>query len=296
MSVKRSELADVFRAIVALEAVVKSGGFTAAARDLGVAQSAVSRHVGRLERLAGRPLLSRRGRRIAPTETGLQFAQAASAGLDLLGEAVAQLNAAEDARSVSIGSSHDVAALWLLPKLDRFRARHPDVSIELSVADSYRSLERNDIDVSLRFGRGDWPEAIATRLFDEEVIAVCAPSLLARFPSLRTLRSPRDLLNAPLIHVAPSRGIDWYVWMRALGVRPPAAATMRYPTYQTSLEAAVRGEGVALFWLHLNDALFARGQLERLGHWKVGSGEALYALHKADPKPIVREVVSFLTQ
>lgn len=97
-----------------------------------------------------------------------------------------------------------------------------------------RTLERFEShargQVVFNLGKGDWKGLQSVPLFEEEAVAVCAPSLIAKHARLRVLRSPQDLLVAPLIHVNPSRGLDWFAWLRALGTRVPDARTMRYPT------------------------------------------------------------------
>ncbi len=155
---------------------------------------------------------------------------------------------------------------------------------------TYDAFDDENVDLSLRFGTGAWTQYRSVALFDEEVFAVCAPSLLATTSALRKVQAPQDLLSAPLIHIAPSRGVDWSTWLRALGARAPKTRSLLYPTLQTSLDAAVRGEGVALFWRHLNDELIDRGQLVRLGPWIVKSGESLYAVFKSR-SPLIEELL-----
>jgi DNA-binding transcriptional LysR family regulator len=215
------------------------------------------------------------------------------AALTQLSDALQALTSASRS-AITIASSHDIASMWLIPRLNRFRSKHPDVEIRLVVGDDYAQFDKEDVDVSLRFGKGRWNGWQSVRLFDEEVYAVCAPSLIARYPELRRLRSPSDILAAPLLHIAPTRGVDWYSWFKALRSRAPRSATMSYPSYLTSLDAAANGEGVALCWKSLNEGIVGRGRLERLGPWTVKGDESLYVLYRPSSKPEVRSLVEFL--
>ncbi len=275
------DLADLFRALVAFEAVARRGSFSSAASELRVAQSALSRHVARLERRLGQPLLRRQARGVAATSAGALLATRVREGCDLLADAVDALGRDAADLRLTIASSHDIAALWLIARINRFRARRPDVDVRLVVRDNYDAFDEEHVDLSLRFGTGVWSQLQSVALFEEEVFAVCAPSLLATTSALRKVRSPQDLSRAPLIQIAPSRGIDWSAWFRALGARSPKTHGLLYPTYQTSLDAAVRGEGVALFWRHFNDESIDRGQLVRVGPWVVKSGESLHAVFRS---------------
>ena len=187
-----------------------------------------------------------------------------------------------------------MASMWLIPRINRFRAQHPEADIRLVVGDNYASFDQGDIDISLRFGKGQWNGWQSVHLFDEEVFAVCAPSLIAKHAELRRLRSPHDLLTAPLLNIVHSRGPNWSSWLRSLGARAPASTGMHYPTYLTSLDAAVDGEGVALCWRFLSGGYLLRGQLERLGSWTVKSGESFFLLHRPSKKPVVRELINFM--
>jgi LysR family transcriptional regulator, glycine cleavage system transcriptional activator len=277
----RGQLADLFRALTAFEVVARRGSFSGAGSELKIAQSAVSRHVARLEACLGQPLLKREARGVATTRAGAALMAHVREACDMLTDAIEALAAETKERRLTIASSHDLAAMWLISRINAFRARHPDVDVRLVVGDNYRTFDDEEVDLSLRFGTGGWTQYQSVALFDEEVFAVCAPAVLATNRALRKPSKPQDLLSAPLIHIAPSRGLDWTSWLRSLGTRVPRARSMLYPTYQTSLEAAVRGEGVALFWRHLNDDLIDRGQLVRLGPWVVKSGESLYAVFKS---------------
>lgn len=289
----RTALSGLLRALAAFDAVARRGSITAAAAELGVAQSAVSRQIARLEIALGQRVFVRNRNGIRLTATGRYLAERANLAFETLHEALDALTSPAPNR-ITVGCSHGVASAWLMPRLGRMRSALPSLEVRLIAADDYERLDQPDIDVSIRFGHGEWPGRQSVVLFGEDVYAACAPSLIAAHPALRRLASAADLLDAPLLHLPADGGLDWQTWLRALGVRAPAAHGNVYPTHLTLLEAALDGEGVALCWRWLHDGYVARGRLVRLGNWSVRGRGAFYLLHRLNPTAPVTAFAAFL--
>lgn len=266
---------------------------SAAARELGIAQSAVSRHVASVERELGRQLFERTSGRLKLTDSGKYLSDRLRASLDDIVDICATFGL-KTANRITIGCSHDVASAWLMPRLERMREVLSGLEIRLEIAATSEAFEHPDVDVSLRFGQGSWRNWQSVLLFGEEAYAVCAPSLMAKHASLRRLRSPTDLLQAPLLRIAPSRGIDWQVWSKQFGAKLPENSGTLYPTHLLSLQAASKGEGIALCWRWMHDGYLVHGRLQRLGPWSVKGKDAFHLLHRPSPSKEVRSLVSYL--
>jgi LysR family glycine cleavage system transcriptional activator len=132
---------------------------------------------------------------------------------------------------------------WLIPRLHQFKTRHPDIDIHLCAPDSPVAFPRDDITVSIRTGRSDWPEDMVQEAFlDEECGPVCSPDLVQRCP----LVSPEDLHYHTLLHT-DTRKHAWHDWLRLTGVTGiDPTAGQRFETFYFLLQAAVSGFGVAI--------------------------------------------------
>jgi len=241
------------------EAVARLGSTVAAAKELRLTHGAVSRRVRALEDHLGTPLLARgRGGRLVPTEAGMRFAEAAQQALGTLAQA-AEATGRNEARrrAVRINTTSSFASLWLIPKLNRFRARHP--AFEAWVSESQTLIEPGpltDVDVAIRSGKGAWPAVKAERLMDDAVIAVCAPKLAAR------LRRPVDLAKVTLLQ-DEDPALSWHHWTEAAGLGHPDWAS-RGPRLSAAvflLQAAKAGDGVALVPACLAEGHLANGGL-----------------------------------
>ena len=201
------------------EAAARTLSFTKAAEELFVTQSAVSRQIKALEDDLGLRLFERRSRSLALTENGQALYRIATDVFDRLQTATDRLRAETRARQLAITTTTGFASLWLIPRLRRFTALHPDIDVRLSATTDALNLERSLIDVAIRYCR---PEAVpegAVRLFGEEMIPVCSRALLR--DKARPLKQPRDLVHHTLLHfeyAGAEAYVDWGTWLTALGV------------------------------------------------------------------------------
>ena len=217
--------------------------FTKAAEELGVTHGAVSRQIRALEDYLGAPLFRRLTRRIELTEQGRAYLPAIERRLDELPRESDRVRELGSGRRLTVSTGVSFAMKWLAPRLPRFQAAHPAIEFHLDVSDVVPDLERGFADAALFHGLGRFPGLVAERIFDERVVPVAAPALLARGPAIR---QPADLLRHALLH-EDRMVADWPPWFAAQG--STGADTTRGPRFSHGsllLEAAARGEGIAL--------------------------------------------------
>lgn len=221
--------------------------FTRAAQELHVTQSAISREIKTLEQQIGKPLFRRVHRALQLTRAGEELYRATDEALALIDAAAGRV--AESGRTLAVTTTTALASLWLAPRLPRFNRLHPKVDVRIVATNEKPDLEREHLDVAIRFvPRGaDTPEG--ERLADCEIFPVCSPAL-AR-DKTNPLRTPSDLANHVRLDFETIRDgrpwSEWDVWYGALKT-PPAkpASTLRFSHYDQVIPAAIEGSGVAM--------------------------------------------------
>lgn len=228
------------------EAAARHLSFTRAGEELFLSQSAVSRQVQQLEDSVGASLFERRHRALELTEAGRIMRRAVEDSLERLRDAAARVRGSTARRELTLTCTPGFASFWLIPRLARFTAAHPDVEVRLSATLDLVDLERSNVDLAVRFVPAD--EGEGPLLFEEEVQPMCAPQLL-RDPA-RPLKTPADLEQHTLLTVemrdAPLT-VDWEPWLQLMGLSAvPMAHTMRFTQYSEAVAAAVAGQGVVI--------------------------------------------------
>jgi len=228
-----------------------------------VTQSAVSRQIKALEDNLGLKLFERRSRSLTLTDNGQALYRIATDVFDRLQSATDRLRAETRARQLAITTTTGFASLWLIPRLRRFTALHPDVDVRLAATTDALNLDRSLIDIAIRYCRPETVPEGAVRLFGEEMIPVCSRALLR--DKARPLKQPRDLVHHTLLHfdyAGTEAYVDWGTWLTPLGVGElkPAGA-LHFSQYEQMIQAAVNGQGVALGRQPLVDDLIQSGAL-----------------------------------
>ena len=243
----------------AFEAAARHLSFTAAASELNVTPAAVGQHVKQLEAQLGVQLFVRLTRALRLTAAGQDALPMVSEGLDRLAEATERLRAHGAAKSLTISVSPSFGAMWLVPRLDRFYAQHPEIEIRLDGTDRRVDVARGEADVAIRYGAGGYTGVRVDHLFDQRNTPVCSPALLANTP----LTSPDDLRQHTLLHVDwQDSDASWRMWLNAAGVSGvDATKGPRFSQESMAVEAALEGQGVALLGDRLVSDLVASGRL-----------------------------------
>ncbi|MDP3547214.1 MAG: transcriptional regulator GcvA [Phreatobacter sp.] len=231
------------------EAAARTLSFTRAADELALTQSAVSRQIKTLEEHLGVTLFERRHRALALTEDGRAFQRIAIDVLDRLQGAINQMRARSTDNQLAVTTVSGFASLWLIPRLKRFTRLHPHIDVRIIANDRVLDLDRSMIDLAIRYSKTDRAAPGAERLFAEDILPVCHPSLVA--DSVTPLRRPEDLRHHTLLHLdyhgASRTWFDWGTWMTALGIEDlKPAGSLRFSRYDQMIQAAMSGQGVAL--------------------------------------------------
>ncbi len=246
------------------EAAARHLSFTKAAEELFVTQSAVSRQIQALEQRLGVALFLRRNRGLALTEAGEQIRRAVDSALRTLHQAVEQVSPGATPKMVTVTSSMAFSSLWLIPRLSGFRRLHPDVDVRISANNQVLDIDRERIDLAIRYCPSRAAPAGSVRLFGEEILPVCSPVLLR--DRSRPLKSPQDLRHHVLLHFdephRPTPWLTWNVWLETAGVSDlEPADSLRFNHYDQTIGAALGGQGVALGRRPLVKKLLADGAL-----------------------------------
>jgi len=233
-------------ALRAFEAAGRHLSFTKAADELAVTQAAISHQVKGLEETLGVQLFRRFNRRLMLTDAGQRYLPALTEAFERIDGATRRLFADDAGGALRISVANSFAAKWLLPRLPKFLARHPEIDVQVSASDRLTDFGRDDIDMGIRYGRGVYPGLRVDLLMDDKVFPVCSPALLG---AARPLHSPEDLRHHTLLHddVRGGEFPDWRKWLAEAGVT--GVNPDRGPAYSHSslvIQAAVEGQGVAL--------------------------------------------------
>lgn len=215
---------------------------TLAAEELHLTHGAVSRQIKALEDNLGVQLFRRMTRRIELTDAGASFFSAVTRLLSELAREAESVRRRNDDTRLVVNSGVSFASKWLTSRLHRLMARYPDYDILLEVADAPVDFAAGHVDVALRYGPGQYPAAAAERIMNETVSPVCAPDYRGRMGGLS---SPDDLAKCQLIHEI-GMNTTWERWFSMMELPYPRTRGPGYTLGSMSIEAAIRGEGVAL--------------------------------------------------
>jgi LysR family glycine cleavage system transcriptional activator len=239
---KRTDLPPL-TALRAFQAAGRHGSFQEAARELGVTPSAVSHQIRGLEEWLGVALFARGARRVELTKSGKALLRETERAFSRIGVAAERLRTRNGAKSLRVSALPLFTSAWLIPRLERFQTRHPDIVLDIETTNRVSDLERDNVDVAIRNLRAPTPGLIARKLLDVRGVPVCAPKLLK---GAAPLKSPADLSRHTLIHVT-ARPEAWSVWLKGAGLEGlKAKRDLSFDTIPAALDAAARGHGVAL--------------------------------------------------
>ncbi|OBQ91216.1 LysR substrate-binding domain-containing protein [Mesorhizobium sp. AA23] len=277
----------------AVETVARVGSLAAAAAELNVSVSAVSQQIKRTEKQLGQALFERTSGGLVTTEFGVVFTARLSAGFRELAQAVALADEARECTLV-VSVAPAFASKWLLPRLSRHFARHPNVLLRIDASGRLADLDHSDIDIAIRMGHGAWPGVTAELLLAQEVFPVCVPAIAAKLNSIEDLARTCAITDERAM-------ISWDSWFKAAGVEPVTFQKgARFTDPMLCLESAIAGHGVMLAWQLLTADALADGRLvapfgvraeSGLGYWMVTSATKSESRKVRDFKAWVREEI-----
>jgi LysR family glycine cleavage system transcriptional activator len=230
-------------ALQAFEAAARHASFTRAASELGVTQAAVSHQIRALEANLSTSLFRRGPRGVVLTHEGERWAAELAVVFAQLREAHLRLRQPRDASrpAISVSIIPSFAARWLVPRLGRFLVSHPELDVRVSASERLVDFGVEPVDIGIRYGSGKYPGLVTTKLADDALIAVAAPSLVAKHARWNV----RHLSSENLLHDDFPDG--WSRWFEACSSALPARLRKSQLTDSSMLvEAAVRGHGVGL--------------------------------------------------
>jgi DNA-binding transcriptional LysR family regulator len=268
-------------ALVVFEVAARHRNLTAAGAELCIAASAVSRHVATVERATGLDLFRRNGNRLELTAAGQRLADAVAAGLGHMRDALSALKQREQSHPLTIACSNDMAQNWLMPRFRELAESLDGRQLRVMTAESYENFDAPDIDLSIRFGDGNWPGFNAAHLFAEEGFPICAPALLERHPELMNA-TPQVLMGFPLLRMASEGviGLKWADWLRSQGTRLPLVTGPVFSTFSLLLLELVAARGIALGYRHIVDQLLLDRRVVRLSNHSVRTGLGFYVVYR----------------
>ena len=228
----------------AFEAAARHLSFTLAATELNVTQTAISHQIRRLEDQLGIRLFERRNRGLALTREAQGYLPSVRAAFEDLRQATARLQRPGRDELLVVSTTASLAAKWLVSRMAAFQDAHPGIEVRITTSAHLVDFRREQVDMAVRYGRGNWPGLRAQWLMAEDIFPVCSPALLH---AEKPLRRPEDLAHHTLLHATVSRE-DWQLWLTAAGL-PTSLATRRGLSFDQSfmaIQAAMDGLGVAL--------------------------------------------------
>lgn len=264
-----------FAAIRAFEAVARFGNLREAAQELNLSISAVSHQLKSLEAHIGVSLFVRNHAGLRLSERGRHYAQALTKALDSISIATTEAEA-EPRQTLSIGLSPSFAALWLLPRLAKFRRLAPSVDVQFVTSLNPQSLDPSTVDFRICYGLGTPPGC--TRLFEEQVFPVCIPNLRESYFFDGEVNLSQGTLIISL--TMPEEWDDWFSFSDFRGRRPSRLLTVDNRAF--ALEAAMEGLGAAMGRTPFVTDALGSGRLVRASRKTFANGFCYY-LHPSSP-------------
>jgi LysR family transcriptional regulator, glycine cleavage system transcriptional activator len=246
-------------ALKAFEAAARHESFTRAAEDLCVTQGAVSHQVKALEAELGIKLFNRERQRLIITEAGREYLVVLRDAFDRISVGTERLVQRQSSGVITVSTSPDFAAKWLVNRLGRFAEMHPGLDLRVSATLHHVDFVREDVDLAVRHGDGNWAGLDVVRLCTEQLFAVCSPKLLA---GRNRITKPSDVLKFPLLHLDDSNA--WARWFEAVDLK--VADHLHGPVLNRAsmvVDAAIDGQGIALARTTLAATDLINGRLVR---------------------------------
>lgn len=278
--------------ISAFESVARLGSFTAAADELNVGQSAVSKQIKTLEEHTKTLLFTRHARGVELTAAGMELLNAVQPALFQLSAGIERVRQHHDTNTVTVIATHAVAHYWLFPRVIAFNRVHPEITVSIRSDNAINASKVTEYDFGILYGGGHWPLLETAPLFMESVYPVCHPDLQLPAP-----QQPGDLTRLNLIDLDSTEWdcIGWSEWFGSFSVEyQPTQDSLTFNQVTLAYEAARQGLGIALGWHFMVKDDLRSGTLKRVGSFSYESGRQDYLAHRAH-SPLKRAAQVFRT-
>ncbi len=257
--------------LCAFEASARLQSFTAAAAELNLTQSAVSRQIHALEEVLGSALFIRERQTVRLTLAGEAYAVEIRGALQRISAATLGFRANPQGGTLNLAILPTFGTRWLAPRLPQFIADNPGITINLATRLAPFDFKMEAMDAAIHFGHTEWPGAELDFLMGETVVPACSRELL----QTHQFKIAADLLKAPLLHLV-SRPDAWERWFRIMQVDAGEVHGMLVDQFAMAAQAAISGLGVALLPKFLIESELARGDLVEAIDGPVDSAERYY--------------------
>ena len=239
------------------EAAGRLLSFTEAARELNVTQAAVSHQIKVIEDYLGVTLFDRYPRRLALSEQGKALLPEVIEAFDRVAQVVSTISKEQYSNTLSVRLAPSFAAKWLSPRLKYFWLQYPEIDLRLYHAHDAVDFEREEIDIAVTYGKGDWPGVTADKLLSLDFFPVCSPAFLHNDKPLNDLA---NLRYYALLHDANYE--CWRDWLELAGIEDVEAnrGTVIDDT-NVLIQAAIDGQGIALGSTTFVEDLLESGRL-----------------------------------
>jgi LysR family transcriptional regulator, glycine cleavage system transcriptional activator len=242
-----------FRSISVFHAVARAASISKAAAELGVTPSAVSQQIHALEGYLGTALLAKSGRHIKLTEAGERYFVMISEKMEQIVESTDLLRGYHAITVLTVRATPTLSTKWLLPRLSTFLDQNPMLEVRLDATNESTDFARDDVDIEIRHGEGDWPGFYVDGIARESFLPVCAPGYAATGSI-----ALQDIPKHRLIHSVKSQ-VQWPHWLAAAGVKNGERwRRLLFDRSHMAIDAAAAGMGIALesnlmMWRELRD-------------------------------------------
>lgn len=240
------------------EVAARHGSFSLAAEELFVTPAAVSYQIRLLESELGVPLFKRLARMVVLTEAGATLLGYVQTALSALEEGVRETSIKQESGPLNVSLVPSFAQQWLLPRLERFNQRYPDIQLRINASSRLADFNLDGNHMAVRLGKGRWGnDLVVEPLLEERVFPVCCPDFAARF----SIREPQDLLSCPLLH---NDFYTWEAWYQALG--EPVDAIPKGPVFDDAnllIMASLQGMGISLIRTSVAQSYLGNARLIR---------------------------------
>lgn len=285
------------KSLLAFEAAVRLGSMTAAAKEIGTTQPAISQQIRSLEESVGGALLDRSGNQLRPTEGGQRLYHDISPLLSNLHSALERVQSgfSNHVPLITIAANFGFSHLWLLPRLQTLKETFPGLRFQVLPIDQHDSSNLHDVDIAISFGKRNSQMGTEITLAPELVFPVCSPAF-ARRHGLGQIITRTDLGSVVLLHMDERnpRWLDWTRWAESAGFGIiDEKSSFTFNNYPLLLNAAIQGQGLTLAWGALVEQAVNDGLLLRLGPTVLREDHGYILRTRHQQNSVIRPVIEW---